>query len=92
MRLSKNFKTLFRIVNAQNINFHVCCVSVIMETEDEESAKNEALIAKSDEIDALPPELRYNNFDLSCTIISILTYIFDLVRTFLYNFTIRNLG
>ena len=53
-----------------------------METEDEESAKNEALIAKTDEIDALPPELRYNNFDLSATIISLLTYIFDLVRNF----------
>jgi hypothetical protein len=32
-----------------------------------------------DEIDALPTDLRYNNFDLSFTIISILTYIFDLV-------------
>lgn len=32
-----------------------------------------------DEIDALPSKLRYNNFDLLCTIISILTYLFDLV-------------
>ena len=55
-----------------------------METDDEESAKNEALIAKSDEIDALPPDLRYNNFDLSSTIISILTYSFDLVRINIY--------
>ena len=35
-----------------------------------------------DEIDALPPKLRYSNFDFLCTIISILTYLFDLV-TFL---------
>ena len=33
-----------------------------------------------DEPDALPPTLRYNNFDMSATIISISTYLFDLVR------------
>ena len=32
-----------------------------------------------DEIDALPANLRYSNFDFLCTIISILTYLFDLV-------------
>ena len=53
-----------------------------MESDDDESAKHETLLDKKlDEIDALPPHLRYNNFDLSCTIISILTYIFDLVSS-----------
>lgn len=33
----------------------------------------------TDEIDALPKDMRYSNFDLLCTTISILTYIFDLV-------------
>ena len=56
-----------------------------MESDDDENPvgnKNEeALLEKKlDEIDALPTHLRYNNFDLSCTIISILTYLFDLVR------------
>lgn len=32
-----------------------------------------------DETDALPPGLRYNCFDFSCTFISIVTYILDLV-------------
>lgn len=55
-----------------------------MESDDDENPvgnKNEeALLEKKlDEIDALPTHLRYNNFDLSCTIISILTYLFDLV-------------
>ena len=60
-----------------------------MESDDDENPvgnKNEeALLEKKlDEIDALPTHLRYNNFDLSCTIISILTYLFDLVRQFFY--------
>ena len=54
------------------------------ETEKEQNGDfNESLIEKfvktPDELDALPPQLRYNNFDLSCTIISISTYLFDLV-------------
>ena len=58
-----------------------------MESDDDENPvanKNEeALLEKKlDEIDALPSHLRYNNFDLSCTIISILTYLFDLVSDF----------
>ena len=32
-----------------------------------------------DEIDALPANLRYSNFDLTYTLISVLTYLFDLV-------------
>ena len=33
----------------------------------------------TDEVDALPANLRYSNFDLMYTLISVLTYIFDLV-------------
>ena len=36
----------------------------------------------NDEPDALPKDPHYRNLDLSMTIISILTYIFDLVRFF----------
>ena len=62
-----------------------------MESDDDENPvanKNEeALLEKKlDEIDALPSHLRYNNFDLSCTIISILTYLFDLVSDFCFFF------
>ena len=32
-----------------------------------------------DEVDALPANLRYSNFDLMYTLISVLTYLFDLV-------------
>lgn len=32
-----------------------------------------------DEVDALPSNLRYSNFDLTYTLISVLTYLFDLV-------------
>ena len=32
-----------------------------------------------DEVDALPPNLRYSNFDFLCTILSVATYVFDLV-------------
>ena len=50
------------------------------------SSKSEDLdvslgLLEYDEPDALPPSLRYNNFDMSCTIISISTYLFDLVST-----------
>ena len=33
----------------------------------------------TDEVDALPANLRYSNFDLMYTLISVLTYLFDLV-------------
>jgi hypothetical protein len=44
-------------------------------------AKDESDAFLCDETDALPHDLRYSNFDFLCTIISILTYIFDLVST-----------
>ena len=34
---------------------------------------------EEDEVDALPSNLRYNNFDLTYTLISVLTYLFDLI-------------
>ena len=40
------------------------------------SSNQEELV---DEIDALPANLRYSNFDLTYTLISVLTYLFDLV-------------
>ncbi|TRY68474.1 hypothetical protein TCAL_09655, partial [Tigriopus californicus] len=39
----------------------------------------EALIVELDEVDAIPSSPKYSNFDFFCTIISIATYIFDLV-------------
>lgn len=45
-----------------------------------------------DEIDALPPSLRYNNFDMLCTIISISTYLFDLVMDCIVAFHFFHLG
>lgn len=45
---------------------------------DTTTKNNEHDVFLADEVDALPKELRYSNFDLLCTVISILTYLFDL--------------
>lgn len=45
-----------------------------------------------DQVDALPPTLRYSNFDLLCTSISIFTYLFDLVMDCVVAFHFFHLG
>jgi len=46
--------------------------------EKQNTGNKETEAALYDEVDSLPHDLRYSNFDLLCTVISILTYLFDL--------------
>ena len=45
-----------------------------------------------DEVDALPKNLRYSNFDLICTFISTITYVFDLVMDIIVAIYFYHLG
>ncbi|XP_040568444.1 XK-related protein 6 [Lepeophtheirus salmonis] len=45
-----------------------------------------------DDVDALPSNLQYTNFDLLCTVISILTYLFDLAMDCIVAFYFYHLG
>ena len=47
---------------------------------------------KKDEVDALPSKLQYTNFDMLCTIVSMLTYLFDLVMDCTVAFYFYHLG
>ena len=47
-------------------------------TAESSSLLNSSRGSSVDAVDALPANLRYSNFDLFCTLISIATYVFDL--------------
>jgi hypothetical protein len=53
-----------------------CKEALLKDAKVEEGAVSKTSI---DETDALPESLRYNCFDLTCTLVSVLTYLFDLV-------------
>ena len=57
-----------------------------------EKENNSLLRNGYDETDALPSNLRYNNFDLICSLISILTYLFDLIMDCVVAFYFYHLG
>jgi len=46
----------------------------------------------TDTVDALPSRLKYSNFDLLCTVVSMLTYLFDLVMDCMVAFYFYHLG